>query len=427
MLPSIIYARGRRQSVIRSVRWPDLATGRAGSRFRETLYRRRAMVRASGARLASALITGTFITGCIVPQPPGRGECNLLHETRTKRAYWLYLPEDYVKTDGRRADGRKWPLVLTIHGMWFWDSAAAQIREWQQECDRYGFICCAPEMHTCSILMEYPLKQVHGYVKRDENCVLAILDDIFRRTEADPDHVLVTSWSCGGYMAHYMVNRHPDRFSCLVVKQSNFSAEILDSQNVPGYKDMGIGIFYTQKDFNVCRKESEEAIKWYQRHGCDVTAGVIDAMGHERTPEVAAALFAETCNAQPKTAPDMSRIQMAKVQAASGRESSEPVPGVPETIRPASADVRVSSAIGVSPLWISFSVDLPPAILDGADFLWMDNGRPFCYSRNGSTVLTKPGEHRIEVLIVTEANQELTGGASVTVLPPRPPERPRPE
>ncbi len=82
--------------------------------------------------------------------------------------------------------------------------------------------------------------------------------------------------------------------------------------------------------------------------------------------------------------------------------------------------------IGVSPLWIAFTAELPATMQDGADFLWTDNGRPFCYSRKGTTILTEPGQHRIEVLIVTKDNRDLTAGEKVTVLPPRPPKRTKP-
>jgi len=101
-----------------------------------------------------------------------------------------------------------------------------------------------------------------------------------------------------------------------------------------------------------------------------------------------------------------------------------PKPGTVARVRPRTRQqeppvrVRVSSLIGTSPLWVAFTADLPPSLRDGADFLWSDNGRPFCYSQRGSTILTEPGVHRIAVLIVTKDNRELTASEKVTVLKP---------
>ena len=86
------------------------------------------------------VLAGIVAGGCAVPQPRGNGQLMYLKEPTTKRGYWLYLPEDYVAKDGRRLDGKKWPLVMSFHGMKPWDNANPQAREWQEEADRYGYV-----------------------------------------------------------------------------------------------------------------------------------------------------------------------------------------------------------------------------------------------------------------------------------------------
>jgi predicted esterase len=266
----------------------------------------------------SAAVLAVWILGqcgCAVPQRPGKGYCARLVEPQSNTGYWLYLPEDYVQNQGRHPVGERWPLVVTFHGLRPYDDANPQIREWQAEADRYNFIVIAPQLRTCdSLYMQYPLVDPElPYVKQDERGVLAVMDEVMRRTDADPSRVLATSFSSGGYMAHYMVNRHPERFSCLAVRGSNFSEALLDPGQIPKYRNMKIGIFFGEHDFKPCRDESVAAVEWYRRHRFDVAAKKVGGLGHERKPEIAAALFAGTIGVNPKTPPDLGPLVMLDV------------------------------------------------------------------------------------------------------------------
>ncbi|GIK15842.1 MAG: hypothetical protein BroJett003_08060 [Planctomycetota bacterium] len=235
--------------------------------------------------------------GCTVGQPAGDGRTLTLREESIGAAYRLYLPHGY------RAGGPPHPLVVTFHGMKPFDTAAAQIREWQDEADRYGYVVLAPSLSVSSFGHELPLSSVSGSLQSDEQATLAVMDEVFRTTNVDPGAVLVTSWSYGGYVAHYMFNRHPDRFSCLAVKQSNFNSDLLIDASVPAYAHKPIAIFYTENDFRRNRFESQQAAQWYARRGFDVTLARFVGRGHERTPGPAAAFFARTCGAAAKSPP----------------------------------------------------------------------------------------------------------------------------
>ena len=254
------------------------------------------------------------LAGCAVGQPPGKGEVLHMNEPLTGGWYYLYLPEDYVKTNHGRLTGNRWPLVVTFHGMKPFDNAKSQIREWQQEADRYGFIVIAPQLSSPDLVKQFPLRTVHPGVVRDEKLTIAAMDDVIRRTDADPRYVLSTSWSSGGYLAHYLANQYPERFSCVAVRQSNFSSAVLDDRQVPLYRGHKIGIFFTENDIAICRRESLEGAKWYHRHGFDVTFAMFKGLGHERRPGVAAAFFARTCGATAKTPPtEIARMQVVNV------------------------------------------------------------------------------------------------------------------
>lgn len=249
--------------------------------------------------LALALFSAS---GCAVPQPRGEGLYQYITEPTTGAGYHLYLPKDYVKNNGRHPNPRikRWPLVMTFHGMKPYDNALPQEREWEKEADTYGYIVCAPELRTSDSFMEYPLTREHSYVLDDKRNVIAIMDHVVGTTLADPKKVLSTSWSCGGYLAHYFPNRFPERFSCIATRLSNFSPQLLIDETVPRYRDRTpVAIFIGDGDFAACKTESEEAVAWYTARGFKVRGKMIDNMGHSRIPQTAAAFFAETLRMDP--------------------------------------------------------------------------------------------------------------------------------
>lgn len=202
-------------------------------------------------------------------------------------AYWLYLPPS-------RTPGEKLPTVVSLHGMKPFDSARSQCREWQEEADRRGLAIVAPELRSPYLFAPLPLNEVTDDLKRDGMAVSDILADLSRRDWFDPDAVMVTSWSYGGYVAHWTANRYPELFTCLAVRQSNFSAGLLDPARLAEYRYRRVGIFSTSGDFRVCRLESELAAAWYAKRGFDVVYLTAVGRGHERIPGPAANFFAQS-------------------------------------------------------------------------------------------------------------------------------------
>lgn len=258
-----------------------------------------------------------FCTGCPIPQPRGEGLYRHVQEPTTGAWYHLYLPVDYVRNNGRHPDPevKRWPLVMTFHGMKPYDNALPQEREWEQQADIYGYVVCAPELSTSDSFMEYPLTQEHSYVLTDRRNVLAIMDHVFTTTRADRNRVLATSWSCGGYLAHYFVNRFPERFHCIATRLSNFSPALMLEDTVARYRHrVPVAIFIGDGDFPACKTESEEAVAWYIARGFKTVRGkMIDNMGHSRIPQTAAAFFAEQIGIEPLR-PVLAAETVAQVQ-----------------------------------------------------------------------------------------------------------------
>ncbi|MBK9120818.1 MAG: prolyl oligopeptidase family serine peptidase [Phycisphaerales bacterium] len=264
--------------------------------------------------LATAGLLVLLLGGCHVPQPRGNGTLQLLTEPSTQRSYYLYLPEDYVQASEEDRAARSWPLIMNFHGMKPYDVAWFQALEWQQEADRYGYIVASPELRTFDFLLgEFPLQRINKEFRGDELATLAVMDHVFRTTRADPRHVLSTGFSSGGYIAHYMLNRHPERFTALVSRQGNFSAIVLDSEWAKRSIYHPVLVLTTELDVPICKEESDEAKTWYETHGYRNFAWVhLGRLGHERTPDLAADFFARVCGATPKTPPDILSRRIAR-------------------------------------------------------------------------------------------------------------------
>lgn len=432
------------------------------------------MVRRAGA--LSGTLLSLVCAGCVVPQPRGNGALTREVEPRLKAGYWRYLPAPYTRASEAGRKARRWPLVVTFHGMKPFDNAYPQAREWEQEADRYGFIVVAPELSAPDVLAEFPLRTEHAAFKNDETATLAVLDHVFATTQADPSNVLATSWSSGGYMAHFMVNRHPDRFTCLAVRQSNFSSSVLSVSDAPRSRFHPILIANTENDFAICLRESTEAVRWYEANGYQNVWWIkVRGLGHERTPDMAADFFGRIAGVTPSGPPTVLARRQAidgnagglallsgestEIQASPGgagvhasgravtvlpvtpprggaeanRGSSPPPPAALQSARaaptpargplgvPANADpllrIHVTSAIGFEPLLFGFNVECPAEWRQSADFVWSMDGEVICSGVSGQKTITRPGSYELRVLAVTRDGKEYGAAQSVRVLP----------
>jgi poly(3-hydroxybutyrate) depolymerase len=409
------------------------------------------------------------LTGCAVPQPRGNGRLTRVVEPESRRGYYLYLPEEYVRLEqakdhaGLRA--RRWPLVVTFHGMKPFDNARPQALEWQQEADRYGFVVVAPELRAPDMFAQFPLRTVHPAFKGDEQATLRVLDHVFASTHADRGNVLATSWSSGGYMAHYMLNRHPDRFTCLAVRQSNFSESVMDAGAAPRSAYHPLFIINTQNDFAICKRESQRAVEWYSHNGYKNVAWIyVRHLGHERTPDLAADFFGRVSGVQPNRPPAVlakrqtidgnadgiallsgKLKQFAAPPGATARAQPEvdlarrndpityaarpgatalperanrgPAPNRDAAVGDGAVAIRVTPRTGIEPLYMHYSAECPADWQRSADFRWTLNGKAIGGGLNGQKTLTEPGDHTLGLLVVTARGEEHRAFQTIRVIP----------
>jgi poly(3-hydroxybutyrate) depolymerase len=359
-----------------------------------------------GYILLSVIALAIGIGGCAIPQPPGHGSQFLMQEPQAKRNYYLYLPTGYTPN-------RAWPLVVTFHGMRPFDSAPAQAKEWQNVADRYGYIVVAPDLINSDLFMQYPLRSVSGTVTKDEQNVTNVIQYVIDHCNIDRNRIYATSWSSGGYLMHYYVNRHPDMFSAMCARGSCFSEPILDSGNAQkmSTRHFPILIYYCENDLPGIQKESEQAIGWYQGNGFKVTSRVVPGKGHERVPDLAAEFFALTSISEaPAQAHSPSPEQQSRVDKADRVE------------------VETNSSVGVTPFTLNLLANLPGIPLGeyrSYKFSWyiddklqdqaQGSGKRMLYA-----TLYTVGDHVIKVQVITPGSRTLEKSIPIRVLPSTP-------
>lgn len=216
----------------------------------------------------------------------GAGEQVYWVNRKSGQGSYLYLPKKFTPD-------RRWPLVVTLHGMKPFDTAKYQIDEWEGMADKHGFVVIAPVLRSPDVFNEFPLRDSSSpALLQDELAVINLIHELSRSCPINPDRILLTSWSSGGYVLHYLMNRRPDIFAAVVARESNFHPDLLNVANVPRYRDKPILIFYGQLDFPGVKAEAKRSAEWYRSRGFrKLKEREIPGLGHQRRPDIASDFF----------------------------------------------------------------------------------------------------------------------------------------
>jgi poly(3-hydroxybutyrate) depolymerase len=234
-----------------------------------------------------------LLPGCPVFQPTDTPvpETSVVEPT-TGATYWLYVPSNY-------SDERDWPLVITLHGTIPWDTRTAQIKEWKALAEEKGFLVAAPELRSSQGIL--PHADRGGWYQdlgTDERTILAVLDDVrgHYRIDADPNAVLLSGFSAGGFAMYHTGLRNPSRFGLLIARACNGDVGMMQ-ELVPvtePAKRMPI-LLYWGKDEAVISTQSWQTFEYLRTHGYKRAKVQQVAGGHLRRPELAYRLWSSTC------------------------------------------------------------------------------------------------------------------------------------
>ncbi len=117
--------------------------------------------------------------------------------------YLLYLPEDYAKDPGK-----KWPLMLFLHGAGERGSDIEKVKlhgppKLIAQGQNFPFIIVSPQCPE------------EGWWPRETEMLLALLDDIESTYNVDKKRIYLTGLSMGGFGTWELARACPERFAAI--------------------------------------------------------------------------------------------------------------------------------------------------------------------------------------------------------------------
>jgi len=220
--------------------------------------------------------------GCHVPQRQDTPAWQR-HEIDpiSRRGYYIYVPDGYNHSTPA-------PLIISCHGTPPYDVADHHIRELKMLGEQNGCIIVAPELiATDGLIGDGPIVGMLD----DERFILSLISSLSYRFNIDRANIMITGFSGGGFPTYWVGLRHPDVFSAVVARSSNFSRHNLDGWYPAGGTSQAVMVYYTQNDPGAIRGQSDVAIEYLRSKGYDVETKEIPGLGHERRPDVAMDFF----------------------------------------------------------------------------------------------------------------------------------------
>lgn len=237
-------------------------------------------------RLYALLPLLAVLAGCPVTQSQQTPvAATRVKEVSTGSGYWLYVPSTY---DAQR----DWPLVITLHGTYGFDDSEAQIREWKYLAERHGLIVAAPDLRSVQGILPVVRSQWYKDLATDEKTILAVMEDISRHYKVDPNAVLLTGFSAGGFPMYYTGLRNPTRFNMLVARACNSDVEMLSKiELTDAARKLPIAIFWGKDDLKKIHDDSWAAFRYLREHKCLKAEQKQIPGGHLRRPDVTYGLW----------------------------------------------------------------------------------------------------------------------------------------
>jgi len=188
------------------------------------------------------------------------GKVDFQREPVTGRTYHLYIPRTYNPK-------RQYPLVLTAQGTFPFDEAAGQRNRWVDVAERYGLIVCSADFDSATGWLGVPNDRPAPELVRDDEATMAIIRELKSRYNINPDGIMITGWSGGGYPAHYIGLHHPDVFRCIVGRAANFKENLVTDDVAMRARHTHVYVFFGEGDLPGFDQMNRDANFWYTVRG----------------------------------------------------------------------------------------------------------------------------------------------------------------
>lgn len=186
-----------------------------------------------------------------------------------KLGYLLFLPKDYDK------DERQWPVMLFLHGS-------------GERGDDLNLVKVHGPPKLVESRPDFPFIAVSPQCPKDQSwfgevqphLLAELLDSVLTRFRADPQRVVVTGLSMGGFGSWTLTARYPSRFAAAVPICGGG-----DPDDAPQLKSLPVWVFHGAKDTGVPLKLSEDMVAAIQKAGGHAKLTVYPEAGHDSWTE----------------------------------------------------------------------------------------------------------------------------------------------
>ncbi len=131
--------------------------------------------------------------------------------------FQVYLPEDW-----RRDDGKKWPIILFLHGRGergsegMWQTQIGIAEAVRNHPDRWPFVIVMPQCPQTAHWTDPDMLEL----------AMASLDQESAEFHGDPSRTYLTGLSLGGYGAWELARLHPHRWAAIAIAASRRLLEL---------------------------------------------------------------------------------------------------------------------------------------------------------------------------------------------------------
>jgi acetyl esterase/lipase len=196
--------------------------------------------------------------------------------------FQVYLPEEW-----RRDDGKKWPVILSLHGrgergsegMWQTQFGIAQAV--RNHPDRWPFVIVMPQCPETAHWTDPPMIDL----------AMDALDQESAEFHGDPARTYLTGLSMGGYGAWELARLHPHRWAAIAIAASGVfwsyepdrwqEASVLPGEYARAIGRTPIWLFYGSLDNVVPPKQSELMYDAFKAAGGNIRLWIYEGLKHD--------------------------------------------------------------------------------------------------------------------------------------------------
>lgn len=196
--------------------------------------------------------------------------------------FQVYLPEEW-----RRDDGKKWPIVLSLHGRGergsegMWQTQVGLAEAVRNHPDRWPFVIVMPQCPETA----------HWTDPAMLDLAMASLDQESAEFHGDPLRTYLTGLSLGGYGAWELARIHPHRWAAIVIAAGGVfwsyepnrwqQASVLPAGYARALGHTPVWLFHGSLDSVVPPRQSELMYDAFKAAGGDIRLWIYQGLKHD--------------------------------------------------------------------------------------------------------------------------------------------------